>query len=117
MGEQGKAGRLRARILGLGKRGRGTRYPSDLHEQVLEHVTARRAQGVTLRAAARELGMSWRTVEHWMHAKARRMPVLRPVTIVRPAERVSHLVVLGPHGLRIEGLAVDEVAELLKRLG
>jgi hypothetical protein len=45
--------------------------------------------------------------------------VLRPVTptpAVAP-ERVASVVVHGPHALRIEGLDLRQIAELLARLG
>jgi hypothetical protein len=119
MDEQQTAARVRAQVRALGTRGRGQRYPIALRRQILAYVAARRAQGATLRAASREVDMSWRTVEHWLHDGKDEKAVLRPVTLtpsVAP-ERVASVVVHGPRGLRIEGLDVRQLAELLARLG
>jgi hypothetical protein len=119
MDEQQTAARVRAQVRALGTRGRGRRYPVALRRQVLAYVATRRAQGTTLRAASREVDMSWRTVEHWLHDGKDPKAVLRPVTVTSSVavERVASIVVHGPHGLRIEGLDVRQIAELLARLG
>ena len=119
MDEQQTAARVRAQVRALGTRGRGLRYPVALRRQVLAYVAARRAQGTTLRAASREVDMSWRTVEHWLHDGKAPKAILRPVTVTPSvcAERVASVVVHGPHGLRIDGLDVRQIAELLTRLG
>lgn len=119
MDEQQTAAHVRAQVRALGTRGRGRWYPVALRRQVLTYVVARRAQGATLRAASREVDMSWRTVEHWLHDGKDPKAVLRPVTVTPSVAegRVASVVVHGPHGLRIEGLDVRQIVELLARLG
>jgi hypothetical protein len=63
--------------------------------------------------------MPWRTVEHWLHDRTDAKPkaVLRPVTVTPSVEHAKTVIVHGPRGLRIEGLDVRQIAELLARLG
>jgi hypothetical protein len=103
----------------LERRGRGKPYPKGLLENVLSYTVARRRQGATLLAIGTELGMSWRTLARWLSGRARtrgfdRVEVIRP-TIAPAAPRP--LVVHGPRGLRIEGLDIDGVAELVRKVG
>jgi transposase len=116
MREQFGAEQLRAQLRGMGERGRGRRYPAGVREQVVSYVAARRAEGISLRVAAQELGMPWRTVRHWVQGRGRRGAALRTLAIAA-TPGASTVVVHGPHGLRIEGLDLDQIAELLLRLG
>jgi hypothetical protein len=106
MREQFGAEQLRAQIRGMGKRGRGRRYPAGVREQVVSYVAARRAEGISLRVAAQELGMPWRTVRHWVQGRGRRGAALRPV-VIAATPGAPTVVVHGPRGLRIEGFAAD----------
>ena len=118
MAEQYKAEQLRARVRAMETRGRGRRYPEDLVNAAVAYVTARRAKGITLRAAAREIELSWRTVEHWLHhRRPAREATLRRVTIAPPLRAAPAVTVVTPQGVRVEGLDVEQAAELLKRLG
>jgi hypothetical protein len=56
--------------------------------------------------------MPWRTIRRWMTPVRNKR--FRPIEVV---EARRDLVVHGPHGLRIEGLDLDGVAELVRRLG
>ena len=97
----------------LGRRGRGRSYPKALRAEVVEYALARRAVGIRIEAIGEELGMPWRTVRGWMpRVRAKRF---RRIEVVVP--RGDGVVVHGPHGVRIEGLDLDSVAELLRRLG
>lgn len=66
-------------------------------------------------AVLRELGMRRETLAGWVAPPApKETPRFVPVTVVEtPAGR---LVVHGPGGVRVEGLDVAGVAELLRRL-
>jgi hypothetical protein len=89
-------------------------YPSALREKVVAYAAKRRAQRVSRDRVATELGMSAATLSYWC-APARRSPSLAPVTVIaEAAPRQEVLVECGP--LRIRGLDVNGVAELLKRL-
>jgi transposase-like protein len=93
--------------------GRG-RYPAVLREAVLDYASRAKRQGKSHAKVAAELGMSVQTLQYW-RANAHRRPGLTPVTIV--AERVPErelVIECGP--LRVRGLDLASVAELLKRL-
>jgi transposase-like protein len=95
-------------------RGRGG-YPAELREAVLAYAARRRSERVSQDKVAAELGMSPQTLCYW-RALARQRGGIAPVAIVAqraPAQEV--LVECGP--LRVRGLDVGGVAELLRRLG
>lgn len=94
-----------------GKRGR---YPVPLREAVLEYAGRAKKHGKSHAKVAAELGMSVQTLCYW-RAAARRRGALRPVAIVAAhiGER-EPVVELGP--IRVRGLDVAGIAELLKRL-
>ena len=108
---------LKRTLSELGPRGAGKRYPKGLLEKLLSYTVARRRQGATLVVIGEEIGMSWRTLARWLggrksRARFERVEVIEPVSAaVRP------LIVHGPRGVRIEGLDVGGVVELLRRLG
>jgi hypothetical protein len=89
-------------------------YPTALREAVIAYAAKRRTQRVSRDKIAAELGMSVATLSYWC-APARRAGSLAPVTIVAdPASKHDVVVECGP--LRVRGLDVAGVAELLKRL-
>ena len=97
-------------------RGRGRHgYPAELKDAVLAYAARRRAERATQEKVASELGMSAQTLGYW-RALARQRGGITPVTIVAQPEPARELVVeCGP--LRVRGLDVNGVAELLRRLG
>lgn len=103
---------IRNAILELGERGRGRAYPKQLRAEIVEYARARRAAGITLEALGDELSMPWRTIARWLPGG--RAKTFRPVEIV---DRPREIVVYGPRGLRIDGLDVEGIAELVRRLG
>ena len=107
---------LRTALSKLGEMGRGKRYPRALLEKMLSYTVARRRQGATLLAVGGELGMNWKTLARWV-GERRAAPRFERVQVAAPAAAPRTLVVHGPRGLRIEGLDVDGVAELVRRLG
>jgi hypothetical protein len=93
-------------------RGRGGRYPAELRDAVVEYAARAKKRKINQRVVAEELGMSVQTLCYW-RALARSKGALTPVTIV--AEPQAALTVeCGP--LRVRGLDVGGVAELLRRL-
>lgn len=110
---------LKIAISKLGEMGRGKRYPRPLLEKMLSYTVARRRQGATLLAVGGEIGMNWKTLARWLGerkaARFERVEVSAPTPAVT-APMPLPIVVHGPRGLRIEGLDVSGVAELLRRL-
>jgi hypothetical protein len=105
---------LRKLLAEIGPRGRGRPYPKGLLEKVLSYTVARRRQGAELLAVGEELGMSWKTLARWLGGKRKTRRFGR-VEVVSPPARA--LTVHGPRGLRIEGLDLEGIAELVQRLG
>lgn len=110
---------LRTALSKLGEMGRGKRYPRALLEKVLSYTVARRRQGATLLAVGGELGMNWKTLARWLGerkaARFEHVEISAPTPTVAPPMPLP-IVVHGARGLRIEGLDVSGVAELLRRL-
>ena len=101
-----------------GRRGPGRRYPAELRRRGAEYLRARQAAGAPLSAILRELGVRRETLAGWAapaeaEAKAETRPRFVPVSVVAEPPRI---VVHGPGGVRIEGLDVAGVADLLRRL-
>ena len=112
---------LKAEVAKLGPRGRGRPYPKCLLEKVLSYTVARRREGATLVEVATELGMPAQTLSRWLGEK-RTTKRFDRVEVVATASAVAALaaspvIVHGPRGLRIEGLELAAVAELVRRVG
>jgi len=100
----------------LGRRGNGTRYPALLRQRGAEYLRARRGSGTPLGTVARELGVGGGTLLRWAaEARGRAGAAFIPVRVTAPPVATG-MVVHGPGGLRIEGLDVATLVELLRRL-
>ena len=112
---------LKSEVSKLGPRGRGRAYPKGLLEKVLSYTVARRRQGAKLIEVAAELGLHDQALSRWLGEK-RRANRFDRVQVVAAAPTVamaaaSTIVVHGPRGLRIEGLDLAVVADLVRRVG
>jgi hypothetical protein len=99
-----------ALVRAAGPRTRGRRFGAAAKTRIAAHVRERRAAGERLSAISTELGIPEETLSRWCR---------RPsgfVTVEVQSQRASALVVRGPRGLVIEGLDLDQVAELVRRL-
>jgi hypothetical protein len=99
----------------LGVRGRGCRYPDELREAIIAYADERRAAGVALESIGHELGVSWLTLSRW----STRPSGFRRVEVAEAADAATTtagFTVHGAHGVRVEGLALDDVVVLLRRL-
>ena len=113
---------LKSEIAKLGPRGRGRPYPKGLLEKILSYTVARRRQGAKLGEVAAELGLRDQALSRWLGEKRSakrfdRVEVVAAGPAVAPPPATSTIVVHGAHGLRIEGLALAAVAELVRRVG
>jgi hypothetical protein len=111
---------LRVELSGLGPRGRGRAYPKGLLEKLLSYTVARRRQGASIVEVAAEVGINFRTLARWLGA--RKTARFEQVAVVAApaataASVAATIVVHGRHGLRIEGLDLVAVAELVRRVG
>ena len=106
---------IRRAVERLEARGRGVRYPVELKTRLISETRRRREAGGTLEAIGEELSIPWRTLARWCAEERKATAGFRSVEIV--AVPSATLVVHGPRGLRIEGLDLDGVADLVRRLG
>jgi transposase len=107
---------LKRELSVLGPRGRGKPYPKGLLEKILSYTVARRRQGAELLTVGAELGISGNMLGRWLGAR-KASPRFERVQVAAGPAPTRTLVVHGPRGLRIEGLDVGGVAELVRRLG
>lgn len=91
------------------------RYTPQMRAQAVSYAQRRLAAGVGLALIARELGVGAPTLKTWLGAEevpaTFRTVQVENAPLTRPA-----LVLHGPAGLRIEGLDIAALAELLRRL-
>ena len=114
-----RAERVRQQREQFGHVHKGRPLPEGLRREALTCWQALRDQGVGADAAAARLGIGVSALERWS-GRSQALAVLAPVTIeaepVLRATVASRPVVHAPHGVRVEGLDVAGLAELLKRL-
>ena len=101
------------------REGPGRGYPRALREKVARYVSARREQGATCEQLAAELGVPANTLLRWSHAFAKSTSnadagAFRRVQLADARARAMTL--HGPCGLRVEGLDLDTLVALWKRL-
>lgn len=98
-------------------------YSPAERERIRLEVDRRRAAGMGVQAACREVGISEKSYRKWSNDAAP-PPTMRPVEItalvpVAPtptAPAKPELALVAPGGYRIEGLSVEAAAELLRAL-
>jgi predicted nucleic acid-binding protein len=98
------------------------RVPREVRDEVCRYAVRRRREGAPWALIARETDLEVRKLQRWT-ARARRaasLPVLRPVEVVEKPEaepEVSpNLALIAPSGLRIEGLQLEQAAQLFRLL-
>ncbi len=94
------------------------RVPREVRDDVCRYAVRRRKAGAAWALIARETGLDVRKLQRW-NTRARRaasVPVLRPIEVLPEAGRPDDLTLIAPSGVRIEGLAVEQAAHLLRLL-
>jgi transposase-like protein len=86
-------------------------YSPELRARVLTHLARRREEGATVVEVAEELGVGIDSLYRWRRVRSAFVPIA-----VVPAATERTFTVRGPGGLVIEGLTLDVLAELLRRL-
>ena len=100
-------------------RSSGTRmYARGLKEQIVSYVRSRRSRGETLGRISVELQMEQATLWNWLQRGRSPEPrgSFARVDVVEKPAAPQGLRVQGPGGIVLEGLAVAQVAELLRAL-
>jgi hypothetical protein len=100
---------------GAGDEGQGRRYPEQVKREVLAYVAERRNGDRGVRTVAEDVSIRWKTAKLWAPpARASAAPSFVPMKLV--TEAGGELVVVHAGPLRIEGLDVAALADLLWRL-
>ncbi len=92
--------------------------PREVRDEVCRYAVRRRKAGAAWAVIARETSLDVRKLQRW-NTRTRRdasVPVLRPVEVLPEPERPDGLTLIAPSGVRIEGLAVEQAAHLLRLL-
>ena len=122
MGMKEDAEAIRAEVGALvGRRGRGNPYPEELRGRAIEYFRARRKRQISPAKISEELGIGIPTLRNWTSPKRARVEMAsagfeRLELIDAPTSIAARFVVRGPAGLFIEGLDIDTLAELIRRL-
>jgi transposase-like protein len=110
-----KAQELAAEVEGLERsKHKRRRYPSELRRRIVEHVRERRAAGMLLNDIAREIGISSTLLHRWDLTLVRKF---RRVELSAAPSSSARCLLHAPHGVRVEGLTLDDLVEVLRRLG
>ena len=94
------------------------RFPREVRDEVCRYAAHRREQGAPWAVIARETSLGVRKLQRWQ-SRARRasaVAVLRPVEVLPAPEPAPALTVVAPSGVRVEGLALEQAAQLLRLL-
>jgi hypothetical protein len=73
-------------------------------------------RGVSLEQAAREIGVTTADLHRWSRGQEAEAPLILPVQIEAESTARRELVVVLGSGVRVEGLTIADLAELLRRL-
>lgn len=110
--------RIRQQVAALGPRGVTSRVPDAIRTAIVAYARRRQARGADWPTIADEVGFSVGAIRNWTRG-APTGSALQPV-VVRPAAVVTlpaaGLAIVLPSGVRLEGLAVGDVAAVLAQL-
>jgi hypothetical protein len=110
--------RAEARRLAHGKVPQGIRYPARFRVAAVTLARAQLRRGQRVDRIAEGLGVTTPTVARWLQRP--HAPVLRPVAVIAPpaaAAPGSRIVLVTPHGVRVEGLDREGLVAVLRALG
>ncbi len=111
--------RSEAQQLTRGKAPTGIRYPAAFRTTAVALARPRLATGVPFVRVARELGLPTKSLARWL--QRRPTPRLRPVAVqpdpAPPSPPAAGIVLVTPHGCRVEGLDRAGLVAVLRALG
>jgi transposase len=94
------------------------RLPREVRDEVCRYAARRRREGAAWAVIARETGLDIRKLQRWNGRRraSAPVPVLRPVEVLPAPEPAPVLTVVAPSGVRVEGLGLEQAAQLLRLL-
>jgi transposase-like protein len=115
--QRASTAKLRNAVARVLRRGgsQSRRYPADLRQQILAHVTSARSRGTSVRSTAAALGLSYQTLLGWLQAAPHGF---RSVAVKESAadRDPPALRLVTAQGHRVEGLSREDIAFLLQSL-
>ena len=106
---------IRRAVEQVAERGKRRRYGRELRDRILAYTVERKARGADLETIGADLDVPWRTIARWCATSRKENRSFRRVELI--AKGRSGLTVHGPQGIRIDGMDLDTIAELIRRLG
>lgn len=96
--------------------GRGSRhYSPELKARVIAYAERRYTEGASAKHVSDELGVNVHTLGFWRERKKNAKPVLRPVRVIDETID-ARIVLLVRNGIRVEGLSVEQLVEVLRHV-
>jgi transposase-like protein len=96
--------------------GRGGRhYSPELKARVIAYAERRYGEGASAKHVSDELGVNVHTLGFWRERKKNTKPVLRPVRVIDETSD-ARIVLLVRNGIRVEGLSVEQLVEVLRQV-
>lgn len=108
--------RLREAIAALAPLKSRRRYPVQLRERVVAYARHRLAVGQSRAAVCAELTISEPTLDRFLSTPVRNQVGFAPVVVREASGTETRPVVRGPGGVSVEGLSIEGIAQLLRRL-
>jgi transposase-like protein len=89
------------------------RYSQEMRSFAVEFTKERLGRGMSLAAAAKELGVSDMTLKKWLQ----RSGAFKEVRIRPEKGNSSNVTLVTPSGYRIEGLDIESLTCILRKIG
>lgn len=107
----------------VGRRGRTNPFREDVRRRAVDYFFARRKQKISPAKIALEVGIGLATLRSWTSPKKRVALGMVPegferieIGEARTQSTEARIIVRGPGGLCIEGLDIDALTQLIRRL-
>lgn len=92
------------------------RVQGEAKTRIVAYLKHRRESGATVESVAGELGVSKTSLERWYRGRSMGRGPTRRMRAVTVAPQPSSWILRGPCGVTVEGMDVDALSELLRRL-
>lgn len=93
----------------------GRHYASELKAKLIAYAERRYSEGASCKQVGDELGVNGHTLGFWRERTANARTPLRPVRVIDETSD-ARLVLLLRNGIRVEGLSVEQLIEVLRQV-